>query len=398
MASNPLPALRLKRGEDRRVRHGHPWIYSNEVDTAATPLSGFAPGGQATVFDARDDAIGTAYVNPHSLIAARLLTRRAEALVDRDLLAERLRVALRLRERLYPTPHYRLAFGESDGLPGLVLDRYGEVVVGQIATAGMEALRPEIEAAVADVIRPGSLVWRNTGAARTLEQLPDYVETAFGEPPERLDIREGELRFHATLAHAQKTGWFYDQQSNRDLFVRFARGERVLDLFAYLGGWGLRAAAAFAERVICVDASLPCCEGIEANAALNGVAGKVDTLHADAFEALKVLRENSERFDTVVLDPPAFIKRRKDHKDGLIAYKRLNQQAMKLVAPGGTLVSCSCSHHLAENELMAAIHDAAIRTGRHATILARLQQAPDHPVHPAIPETAYLKGFICRIG
>lgn len=397
MPSNPLPSLRLKRGEDRRVRHGHPWIYSNEVDTAETPLTGFEAGARATVVDARGESLGTAYVNPHSLIAARLLTRRADATVDRDLLGERLRAALRLRDRFYPTPHYRLAFGESDGLPGLVLDRYGDILVGQIATAGMEALRSEIETAVADVVRPHSLVWRNTGAARALEKLPDYVEAAFGELPERLEIREGELRFHAGLAHVQKTGWFYDQQANRDLFARYVRGARVLDVFAYLGGWGLRAAAMFADKVICIDTSLSCCEGIEANAALNGLADKVDTLHADAFEALKVLRENGERFDAVVLDPPAFIKRRKDHKEGLIAYKRLNQQAMKLIVPDGTLVSCSCSHHLGEDELLNAIHDAAIWTGRHATVLARLQQSPDHPIHPAIPETAYLKGFICRI-
>ena len=391
------PQLRLKRGEDRRVRHGHPWIYSNEVDTAATPLTAFAAGALATVVDARDEAIGTAYVNPHSLITARLVSRRPDATIDRDLIGERLRSALRLREKLYPTPHYRLVFGESDGLPGLVLDRYGDVVVGQIATAGMEALRGEIEAAVAEIVGPASLVWRNTGGARALEKLPEYVEAGFGELPERLEIVEGDLRFQVNLANAQKTGWFYDQQANRDLFQRYASGARVLDVFAYLGGWGLRAAATFAERVICVDTSLPCCEGIEANAQLNGVGDKVDTLHADAFDAFKVMRENQDRFNVIVLDPPAFIKRKKDHKEGLIAYKRINQAAMKLIATDGLLVSCSCSHHLTEKELLDAIQDAAMRTGKHATVLAKLQQSPDHPVHPAIPETAYLKGYICRI-
>jgi 23S rRNA (cytosine1962-C5)-methyltransferase len=396
--SSSLPVLRLKRGEDRRVRHGHPWIYSNEIDTAQTPLAAFQPGAAATVVDARDEAIGTAYVNPHSLITARLLTRRPDAILDRELIAERLRVALRLRERLYATPHYRLVFGESDNLPGLVLDRYGDVVVGQIATAGMEALRGEIEAAVADVLRPSALVWRNTGASRSLERLPEYVEAGIGELPETLDVREGDLRFRVPLEAAQKTGWFYDQQANRDLFARLGQGSAtVLDVFAYQGGWGLRAATSFAQRVLCVDTSRASCEAIEANAALNGMSDRVDSLHADAFEALKALREEGQRFDAVVLDPPAFIKRRKDHKEGLTAYKRINQQAMKVLAPDGLLVSCSCSHHLAEEELLAAIHEAAIRTGRHATVLARLQQSPDHPVHPAIRETAYLKGFICRI-
>jgi 23S rRNA (cytosine1962-C5)-methyltransferase len=395
--TSPLPTLRLKRGEDRRVRHGHPWIYSNEIDTAATPLAGFAPGAQATIVDARDQAIGTAYVNPHSLITARLMTRRPDQRIDGGLIGERLRAALRLRERLYPEPFYRLVFGESDGLPGLVLDRYDDVVVGQIATAGMEALRGHVEAAVADVVAPRSLVWRNTGGARAMEQLPTYVEAGLGQLPERLLVREGGLVFRVELAHAQKTGWFYDQAANRDLLLRYGSGARVLDVFAYLGGWGLRAAASFAQQVVCVDASLPCCEGIEANAAGNGLADKVDTLHADAFDALKVLRENSERFDVIVLDPPAFIKRRKDHAEGLLAYKRLQQSAMKLLAPDGLLVSCSCSHHLAEAELVGAVHEGAMRTGRHATVLARLQQAPDHPVHPAIPETAYLKGVLCRI-
>lgn len=397
MASTSLPIVRLKRGEDRRVRHGHPWIYSNEIDTAATPLRGLTAGALMTVLDARGEAIGTAYVNPHSLITARMLTRRSDAVIDREFLAERLRRALRLRERLYATPHYRLIFGESDNLPGLVLDRYGDVIVGQIATAGMEALRGEIEAAVAMVLRPEALVWRNTGSVRALEGLPAYVEAGLGTLPERLEIREENLRFQVELERAQKTGWFYDQQANRDLFAKLAKGTRVLDVFAYLGGWGLRAAATFADRVLCIDASLPSCEGIEANAALNGLGDKVDTLHADAFDALKVLREQGERFDVVVLDPPAFIKRRKDHKEGLIAYKRLNQQAMKLIAQDGLLISCSCSHHLAEQELLDAVHEGAVRTGRHATVLAKLQQSPDHPVHAAVPETAYLKGFICQI-
>ncbi len=391
------PILRLKRNEDRRVRHGHPWIYSNEIDTAVTPLRDLEPGTLATVVDSRGEALGTAYANPHSLICARLLTRRPGLLVDRDLIGERMRAALRLRERLYPSPHYRLVFGESDGLPGLVLDRYGDTLVGQIATAGMEALRSEIEAAVATVVAPKALVWRNTGSARKLEALPEYVEAGIGELPETLQVQEGELRFEVPLVHAQKTGWFYDQRGNRDRFVELVRGKRVLDLFAYQGGWGMRAAQAFADKVLCVDASLPACENIETNAARNDLSDKIDCAQADAVDALKTLHDNGERFDVVVLDPPAFIKRRKDHKEGALAYKRINRLAMRLLTPDGTLVSCSCSHHLAENELLDAIHDGAIKTGRHASALLRLQQSPDHPLHPAIPETAYLKGFLCRV-
>lgn len=396
MSAN-LPPLRLKKGEDRRIRHGHPWIYSNEIDAAATPLSGFGAGQLVRVHDAREQSLGTAYVNPHSLITARLLTRDTGSTVDQYLIAKRLRAALALRERLYAEPYYRLVFGESDGLPGLVIDRYGSTLVGQIATAGMEALRPAIEAAVAEVIAPENLVWRNTGSARKLENLPNYVEAGIGAVPEQIETREDGLRFHIDLNHAQKTGWFYDQRANRDLFARYARGAKVLDVFAYLGGWGLRAAARFAERVVCVDASLPACEGIEANAALNDLSDKVDTLHADAFDAIKALRDDGERFDVVIVDPPAFIKRRKDHPAGLTAYKRLNQQAVKLLASDGLLVTCSCSHHLPEQELTHIVHEATSRAGRSAALLARLQQGPDHPVHPAIPETAYLKGLICAV-
>jgi 23S rRNA (cytosine1962-C5)-methyltransferase len=256
MSAN-LPPLHLRKGEDRRVRHGHPWIYSNEVDAAASPLAGFEPGQLVRVHDGRGQSLGTAYVNPRSLISARLMTRDTGSTVDSFLIAKRLRAALALRERLYKEPYYRLVFGESDGLPGLVLDRYGSTLVGQIATAGMEALRPAVEAAVAEVIAPENLVWRNAGGARDLESLPHYVEAGIGVVPEQIEAREDGLRFRVDFAHAQKTGWFYDQAANRDLFTRYASGARVLDVFAYLGGWGLRAAARFADKVICVDASLP---------------------------------------------------------------------------------------------------------------------------------------------
>lgn len=397
MSAN-LPPLRLRKGEERRIRHGHPWVYSNQVDTASTPMSGFEPGELVRVYDDRDGLLGTAYVNPHSLICARLLTRDTGSTVDGFLIAKRLRAALELRERMYGEPYYRLVFGESDGLPGLVIDRYGSTLAGQISTAGMEALRPQVEEAVAEVLRPETFVWRNTGGARALENLPEYVEAAIGQVPDTLEAREDALRFRIDFAHAQKTGWFYDQRANRDLFARLVRrGARVLDMFAYLGGWGLRAAG-FAERVLCVDASPSACEGIEANAALNGLEERVATMQADAFDALKWLRHDGEQFDVVILDPPAFIKRRKDHAAGLAAYKRLNQQALRLLAPGGILVSCSCSHHLGGDELLHVVHEAASRAGRTATVLARLQQGPDHPVHPVLVETAYLKGLLCVVG
>src|SRR3984885_12335309 len=207
------PILKLKRGEDRRLRAGHLWVFSNEVDTDSTPLKAFESGAMARVVSDRDQFLGFAYVNPHALICARILSRSPVHAPDRSLIVHRLRLALALRERLYSAPFYRWVFGESDGLPGLVLDRYGDIMVGQIATAGMEALRAEIEAAVVAVISPRALLWKNDGAARELEQLPRQVLTPIGRAPEELQVLEGGLTFSVPLAAAQKTGWFYDQRA-----------------------------------------------------------------------------------------------------------------------------------------------------------------------------------------
>ena len=241
-AALALPALQLKGGEDRRLRAGHLWVFSNEVDIAATPLTGFAAGAQARVLSDRGQFLGYAYVNPHALICARILARSPVHPPDRSLLVHRLKVALALRERHYAAPYYRLVFGEADGLPGLVLDRYGDVLVGQIATAGMEALREDIEAAAIKVLGPQALVWKNDGGSRDLEQLPRQIITGLGKAPEEVSVVEGVLQFQAPLALGQKTGWFYDQSANRELFRRLLwPGVRVLDLCSYVGAWSVTA-------------------------------------------------------------------------------------------------------------------------------------------------------------
>ena len=368
-----LPELRLRRGEDRRLRAGHPWIFSNEVDVVATPLTGFFPGQQVRVTTDRGQAVGIAYVNPATLIAARLLARDRTGAVDAAWLAERLRSALALRERLAATPHYRWVFGESDGLPGLVLDRYGDVVVGQITTRGMDRLREAIEESVRRVLAPRALVWRNDSGARSLEGLPEEVLTAFGDAPETLEVIETlpggpGLRFSLPLADGQKTGWFYDQTFNRSLLGRFIKpGARVLDVCSYAGGWAATAAALGAGDIDCVDSSAA------------------------------ALAEAGRRFDAVVVDPPAFIKRRKEFPQGVAAYRKLNQLALRLLEPEGLLVSCSCSYHLPSDELLGAIQGAARHVDRFVQVLHRGGQSPDHPVHPAVPETRYLKAFFCRV-
>jgi 23S rRNA (cytosine1962-C5)-methyltransferase len=395
-AALELPALQLKRGEDRRLRAGHLWVFSNEVDTAATPLGTFAVGAQARVLSDRGQFLGYAYVNPHALICARILTRSAVHPPDRSLLVHRLKVALALRERHYPAPYYRLVFGEADGLPGLVLDRYGAVLVGQIATAGMEGLRADLEAAAIQVLAPQVLVWKNDAGSRDLEQLPRQIITGLGKAPDEVSVVEGVLQFQAPLAAGQKTGWFYDQSANRELFRRLLwPGVRVLDLCSYVGAWAVTAMRCGAREALCVDSSAAALALAERNAAANGV--QVGTRRGDAFEVLDELQRAGERFDVVVLDPPAFIKRRKDLARGAAAYRKLNQLAMRLLERDALLVSCSCSWHLPADDLLMLIQSAGRHTSRFVQVLAAGGQSPDHPVHPAIPETRYLKAFFCRV-
>lgn len=390
-----LAELRLRRGEERRIEAGHLWVFSNEVDTGRTPLTGIVPGAAVRVLSARDRFLGYACANPHALICARILSRDPLYPPSRSLLIHRLQVALSLRERLHAQPYYRLVFGESDALPGLVLDRYDDLVVGQIATAGMEALRGEIVAAVDKVLAPRQFIWKNDSAARELEGLPAYVESADGGAvPESLLVDENGLRFHAPLASGQKTGWFFDQAANRRAMLRYVPGRRVLDVFSYAGAWGLAAARAGAAGVLCVDSSAAALEALQQTAAENALS--VQTLKADAFDALVQLHASGERFDVVILDPPAFIKRKKQIPKGEAAYRKLNQLGLQLLARDGILVSCSCSYHLAADSLLGILQKAARHTGRFLQVLEAGGQAPDHPLHPAIPETRYLKAFTCR--
>ncbi len=391
------PALYLKRGEDARLRAGHCWVFSNEVDVKRSPLTGFAPGEACVIADTHAKPIGVGYVNPNSLIAARLVQRGIAHALDRSLIVHKLNVALGLRERLYAEPYYRLVFGESDGLPGLTLDRFGDVIVGQTTTAGMERMKDDIAAAVVKIVKPAAIVWKNDTGIRAMEGLPNYADIGYGALTAPVVAREGGLEFQIDPIGGQKTGWFYDQRSNRDQLAAYVSGKRVLDVFSYLGAWGLRAVAFGASEVVCVDASASAVEAITRNAELNGLTPRVRAVKADAFEYLKGLREAREHFDVVILDPPAFVKRKKDFAEGRIAYRRINEMAMQILAKDGILITCSCSYHMPRTALLDAIQQGARHLDRNVQVLSQLQQASDHPVHPAIPETDYLKGFICRV-
>jgi 23S rRNA (cytosine1962-C5)-methyltransferase len=389
-----LPVLRLKRNEDRRLHAGHLWIFSNEVDTSQTPLPKFKPGEVVRVLAHNDRALGLAYVNPQSLIAARML--ETWKLPDTAWLAARIRTAMTLRDRLYPKPYYRLVYGESDGLPGLVVDRYGTSCVAQIGTAGMERLKPQIQEALSQVVKCDALLFKNDSTAREMEGLPSYVEAVKGAFDQPALVIEDGLEFQAPLAEGQKTGWFFDQAANRRALSKYVTaGGRVLDVFSYVGAWGIRAAHHGAREVTCVDSSAAALDLAAANAQRNRV--KLTTRKGDAFDVLEEFARQGARFDIVIVDPPAFAKRKKDLPKALAAYKRLNQLAIQVIAPEGILVSCSCSFHVSAEDLQDAIAKAARGADKHVQILEMGGQAPDHPVHPAIPETRYLKAYFCRI-
>jgi 23S rRNA (cytosine1962-C5)-methyltransferase len=390
------PAIRLKKDQERRMLAGHCWVYSNEVDTEATPLKAFEPGQPVEVVSQSGRWLGFGYVNPHSLICARVVSHDRRRPLTPSLWVQRLRSALELRERLYRRPFYRLVFGESDGLPGLVVDRYGDLLSVQITTAGMDRARADILTALEQVVRPKTIILRNDTQVRELEGLTLGVETVLGDAPDQLELTENDTRFLVSPVSGQKTGWFYDQAENRARLARFGVPNRVLDVCSYVGAWGVQAAVAGAEEVVCVDSSPAALEQVGENADRNGVVARISGLQGDAFDVLRVLREQEERFDLIILDPPAFIKRRKDEKEGAQAYQRLNRLGLELLEHGGLLVTSSCSYHMGRDAFLRIVQQAARRAGRSLQLLEVGGQGPDHPVHPAIPETAYLKTFVLR--
>jgi len=395
--SDSLPRLRLKKSEDRRLRAGHLWVYSNEVDTHATPLKPYSPGQCVTLENAAGRPLASAYVNPGSLICARAYARQADRSLDRDLITQRLQQALAWRNRVFDKPFYRLCYGESDFLPGVVIDRYGDYCVVQLTTAGAEACKQDIADALQALVSATGIVLRNDSGARELEGLPAYSEVVYGNVPEEILIEENRTGFYALPISGQKTGWFYDQRSNRELLQRYARDKRVLDVFSYSGAWGMAALGAGAAHADFVDASATALKYVEQHAQLNGFSDRIACHQGDAFEIVARLQQSRQRFDIVVVDPPAFVKRRKDHAAGLRAYFEINRQAMGLLEPGGLLVSASCSYHVSAGELLNELRKAALQSPWGLQVVAQGHQGPDHPVHPAMPETNYIKAYFCRV-
>ena len=392
-----LASLRLKKNEERRIKQGHVWVYSNEVDNQATPLKSFNAGQQVIVEASNGKPLGMGYVNPNTLICARLLSRSAKLELNLKFLKKRIQEAQALRELHFSDPFYRLVFGDSDGLPGLVIDRFGDVFSVQITTAGMELVKDEIVQVLINLYHPQAIVMKNDTSSRELEGLERYEEVVYGDLPESLIITENNTQFAIPVENGQKTGWFYDHRMARKSLLKLVKDKSVLDVFSYLGGWGIAAAKAGATSVACVDASELALDGVDQNAALNDVAEKVSTYHGKAFDVLNVLKAEGHKFDVVIVDPPAFIKRKKDYKKGFEAYRRINELAMRLLNKDGILVSASCSHHLSRDDLLKAVQSAGRHIDRQVQLFEQGHQGPDHPIHPAIPETEYIKTLFFRV-
>ena len=392
-SASALPVVRLKPGAQKRLARGYPWAYSNEIALDAEARE-VPPGGLVRLADSQGEALGTALFNRRPLIAARLISRRSDVTVDRDFLAERLARALSLRDGLFDGPYYRLCHAEADGLPGTIIDRFGATLVLQVNTAGMARLLPELLAALDQLLAPETVVLRNDSPARELEGLAQEVAVAKGSLDGPIEVIENDTRYLADPREGQKTGWFYDQRDNRALVGRLVAarpGGRVLDAYSYSGGFTLQAALAGAGEVVAVDRSQAALDLAAQAAELNRVAGRCRFVKAEVFADLGQRTRQGERFDLVVVDPPAFVKTKRELPQGLKGYRKLLRLAAMAVAPGGTLVAASCSHHVDAaafaEQLRRGLHDA----GREGRVLYQRGAGPDHPVHPFLPETAYLK-------
>jgi 23S rRNA (cytosine1962-C5)-methyltransferase len=388
--TSPRPRIYLLPGRDKRIGHGHPWAYSNEVrmDAEAKALP---PGAIVSLHRIDGKPLGTGSFNPHALIAFRLFARNPDRALDAGFIEGRLRRALDLRQRLFAEPYYRLIHAEADGLPGLVVDRFGAALVVQANTAGADALAEEVVAGLDAVLAPEIIVLRNDTPARASEGLERSVSLAKGRLDGPVEVRENGVVYAADLLAGQKTGWFFDQRDNRSFIAHLAKGWRLLDAYCHSGGFAVAAAAAGASGVLGIESSEPALALAARAASANTVTDRCSFRRAQVFEALEGLGAERERFSVVVADPPAFVKSRKDLATGLRGYRKLARLAAAVVAPGGILFAASCSHNVEPAAFAGEVVRGIAAAGRSGRIIRAAGAAPDHPIHPHLPESAYLK-------
>lgn len=381
--------LHLRPGHDRRVRRGHPWVFSNELQPLHDKIT---PGETVEVLTAQGEYLGTGYYNPHSLIAARLLSRSRENIDSVDFYCERFRTASRIRKAIYGEANaVRMVYGEGDHVPGLVIDRYDNVLSVQFLTFGIDCRRDLILQALQQVFDPIAIIGRNNVAVRALENLPQEVEILYGKLPERLEITENGLRFMVDVLQGQKTGHFLDQKENHLALRERVADKRILDLFCYSGSWAIHAARYGAKEVLGIDISAGAVALAQENARLNFQDTTCRFIQADVFDSLRELHTQKERFDGIILDPPAFIKNRKRLREGIKGYLTINRRAMELLAADGILFTCTCSHHMDRETFLDTLRKAAFQAGREMRLLEIRGQSYDHPVLCSCPETEYLK-------
>jgi len=388
-----LPKLRLKAKQGARARAGAPWIYSNEVvmDAAAKTL---APGALVEIWGDDGLLFGTGYFNPHSLIAARVLLPRAVGAVDAAFFNDRIAHAKALRGKLFAAPYYRLLHAEADGLPGLVVDRFDDVLVAQSGTAGMDRLEPLWLDALREAFAPRAIVVKNDAPARAYEGLKPEVRVAHGTLDAGVVVEEGGVRFRVDPLGGQKTGWFFDQSDNRAFLVALAKGTRVLDAFSYIGAFGLAALKHGATAALLLDSSEPALARAAEAANDNGVASGLTVRRCDVAEEFERMGAQEQRFEIVSCDPPPFVRSKKDLETGAKAYRKLARLSAPLVTPGGFLFLASCSHAISTERFQEECAIGINRAGRVARLIRASGASADHPMHPMLPESAYLKGLL----
>ncbi len=371
----------------KRINEGHLWVFSNEIGSR---LSGYAPGELVRLIDRKGNFHGIGYINPHTLIAVRILSDK-DIPINRDFFYDRIKKAIQFRKKtIGELPAQRLIFSEGDLLPGLIVDKYADALSLQFLTAGMDARKPEILEILDELVSPSTIVVRNDSPFRKLEGLPIETSVFKGEIKGPVEISEGDVKLRVDLLKGQKTGFFLDQRENRLSFSSLINGGRGLDLFSYSGAWALQAARRGAE-VIAVDSSEQAVRMINENASLNRLSAVVHPERADVFEFLKEELKKGKTYDFVILDPPAFVKSKTSLKTGMAGYRKINEMALGLLKPGGLLATSSCSYHLSEDTFLEILLRAARSAGKLLRLIEIRSQARDHPVLLSMPETRYLK-------
>jgi len=384
----------LKKNEDKRIRHGHKWVFSNEIETVQDKIQ---PGEIVECFDKMNNFVGTGFYNPHSLIAFRLLSSDKNDIIDIKFWEKRITEALEFRQMIYPgSDSYRLVYGESDDISGFILDRYGDYCAAQFISAGADKYKHDILDAVINVIKPKGILIRNDSHLRKLENLSGENEIYSGQIPDEVIMTENDIKYYVSLSCGQKTGFFFDQKDNRKKLQKYCKDKKVLDCYTHTGSFGLNAMKGGAAEAVFVDSSKTALETAMKNYQLNGFKN-FNAVEADALEYLSSSEAFSEHFDVVNIDPPGLIKSKKDYFAGYKHYVKINESALRLLKSGGIFSTSSCSHHLSFADFKKMIYEACSRAKKKAIFLEFGSQAKDHPILVSMPETEYLKFAILKI-